>query len=81
MPPLEPLTLSEVSQRFKKSDVFYFEKYEDGFFTFFANTEPFPQSITFYPSPYAYLKQPCTIDDLTAAIDTNKHFGITIIFG
>lgn len=75
---LQPLTLKELSQRFSMEDEFYFEKYEDGFFTFFTNSEPFPQSVSFFPSPYARLTNPATIRDLCAAIDTARHFSLDI---
>lgn len=81
---MQPITLEDLSRRFKKTDRFFFARWEDGFFTFrtddTSDAMPFPQEITFRPSPFARLFQPATIDDLTAAVDTAYHFGLTIIF-
>lgn len=81
MPPLERLTLKELHRHFKAGDRFYFEKYEDGQFYFFTNdTQPFPYTVFFFPSPFARLAYEMTIDGICNAIDEARQFGLKMDF-
>jgi hypothetical protein len=78
--PLHDLSLRDIAIRFKKTDEFFFHGFEDGMLSFICDDSAFAQIVTFFPSPYAKLTQPCYIKDIIAAIDSNRFYSLKICF-